>query len=200
MHPCRNTEHGCTVTTRLAGKNEHESTCPFRHYTCVFSACQWTGLKHDMLTHLRSITHSSQFLEGASHQIDVELSSPTTNWAIYCFGRIFSFNVFQMPPNSMYASAYLLGDGRTVSAAGYGNTESDFTCTVTVNGPSSARSSCSWQTPVVETMRTNQLHPPEQCFCIPDDKLKYFVRCGGFLRLHVNLDRLGDDSSSSSMN
>lgn len=75
-YPCRNAGLGCPVATLLAGKNAHESTCPFRHYNCLFRTCSWTGFQQEMLPHLRS-THPLRFLEGAQQQIDVELNSPT---------------------------------------------------------------------------------------------------------------------------
>ena len=204
-YPCRNAALGCPVSTLLAGKNAHESTCPFRHYNCLFRTCSWTGFQQEMLPHLRS-THPLRFLEGTRQQIDVELNSPTlfyTDWAISCFGRIFRFNVFQHIPNSMfYASAYLVGGGGgAVGSAGCGNTESDFTYTVTVNGTLGRRASYTRQTHA-ESTRTSQLCHSEDCFSIRGDKLEHFVRDGAKLRLHVELDQLetcfeGGSSSSS---
>ena len=183
-YPCRNAALGCLVTTLLTEKNDHERSCPFRHFKCLFSTCQWTGFKNAILPHLRS-THSPLLLEGRRHQIDVELTATPTNtdWAIYCFDRIFRFNVFQLfRESNIYASAYLVGgSGRAI-----GNTESDFTYTVTVKGPSDAQTSNTWQTQDDETVIAN--HIPERCFSIPSDRLQYFVRYGDVLRFHVELN------------
>ena len=130
-------------------------------------------------------THSPLLLEGRRHQIDVELTATPTNtdWTIYCFDRIFRFNVFQLfRESNIYASVYLVGgSGRAI-----GNTESDFTYTVTVKGPSDAQTSNTWQTQDDETVIAN--HIPERCFSIPSDRLQYFVRYGDVLRFHVELN------------
>lgn len=186
-YPCRNAGLGCQVTALLSAKTAHEATCPYRHYSCLFRTCSWTGFQQEMLPHLRS-AHPLRFLEGARQQIDVELNSPTlfyTDWAIACFGHVFRFNVFQHIPNSMfYASAYLVGGGY-----GPGNCESDYTYTVTVNGSLGRRTSYTRQTHA-ESTRTSQLCHSEDCFSIRGDKMEHFVREGGKLRLHVELEKL----------
>ncbi|XP_057376046.1 E3 ubiquitin-protein ligase sina-like isoform X1 [Daphnia carinata] len=195
-YPCRNAGLGCPVAILLSGKNAHESTCPFRHYNCLFRTCSWTGFQQEMVPHLRS-THSLRFLEGSRQEIDVELNSPTlfyTDWALSCFGRIFRLNVFQHIPNSMfYVSAYLVGSrGRSDDVAG--RSESDFTYTVTVNGSLGRRASYTRQTHA-ESTRTSQLCHSEDCFSIRGDKLEHFTRDrGSKLRLHVELQQL--DTSS----
>lgn len=189
-YPCRNAGLGCPVTTLLSSKTAHELSCSFRHYNCLFRTCSWTGFQQDMLPHLRS-THPYRFLEGSRQQIDLELNSPTlfyTDWAIVCFGRIFRLNFFQHIPHSMiYASAYLMDAGGDCASAG--NSESDYTYTVTVNGSMGRRISYTRQTHA-ESTRTSQLCHSEDCFSFRGDQMEHFVQDGSALRLHVELEQL----------
>ncbi|EFX80560.1 hypothetical protein DAPPUDRAFT_304089 [Daphnia pulex] len=207
-YPCQNAGLGCPISILLSGKNTHESTCPFRHYQCLFRTCSWAGFQQEMVPHLRS-THPLRFLEGSRQEIDVELNSPTlfyTDWALSCFGRIFRLNVFHHIPNSMfYVSAYVAGgcgEGTPGSAglpsASGGHSESDYTYTVTVNGTLGRRVSFTRQMHG-ESTRTSQLCHSEDCFSIRGDKLQNYTRDrGSKLRLYVQLEQLADPTTTNS--
>jgi len=190
-YPCKNASSGCPVTILLAHKSQHEATCSFRTYTCLFRTCSWAGFRPLILSHLRE-AHTSRFLEGTQQCIDVELNSPTlfyTDWAVSCLGQIFRINVFQNIPNSIfYSSIYLIGSSDASS--------SDFSYTITVNGPNCRRIAYTRQTHN-ESSKMSSLCASGDCFQIKGDSIKFFVNDDNKLRLHVELQHCSPSPSSS---
>jgi len=182
-YPCKNSSSGCPVTVLLAHKSPHEATCSFRTYTCLFRTCSWAGFRPLILSHLRE-AHASRFLEGTQQCIDVELNSPTlfyTDWAVSCLGQIFRINVFQNIPNSIfYSSIYLIGSSDASST--------DFSYTITVNGPNCRRIAYTRQTHS-ESSKMSSLCASGDCLQIKGDSVKFFVNDDNKLRLHVELQR-----------
>lgn len=171
-YPCTNRKFGCKESFPLDFINDHQTICQYAPYTCPFMkehACDWTGVFHDLKTHLLKFHNQDvREQEGATSLIintdSVELKGCKV---MFAHNEIFYIHI-QRECNNYYIAVRYVGTTENASKYGY---------KISFHKQNSIECITVCHVPRTVSEELDDIFEAGDCFKLPCDLLKRYVTC-----------------------